>query len=700
MKLDEARGGPTDSSGSNLSVTLNGTPRGYRVSTSKGRGIDLGGKADIQVAHNAVFETDHGIARDVSGHAWVYSEVALVGQFKINDFTANEDTYLFGKSDNPGVWAHSVNVWVTSDGTLRVNTRTPWRHVRLDSPARAIKKGNEFHVGVFLGREGLWATLNGRMLNNGEKDPRHWYGWDHRVRGIRDFNKSPIRIGKSASGKPSDIVVSQFAVFVSGSYARRLKLADAQALAQESGDPIGHPLFDQSTQDVAVGDDIQAAINARESAGGGTVKLAAGTHTRSEDLVMKTGVRLKGAGVDTTTLNLTNGHVLRGGSTGVPTLRDLTFPGALAKGQSSLSIDNPLTSDAILIVAAKDKVGLLFHQTGVSLEDLQDPQLHRGEFIPVFNCTGTTINTEGGLYFSYPGNDQEILQGFNPQGTDFEVSDMTVNGNLSNASKNLGTITFQGVRRAFLRRLKVTEKGTYPVRVLKDGTSTDNPGRITSAVLCLGCVDLVMEDVTWKANSTYDQKQAGHPYGAQFLGGVNNIIMRGFGHSENWTALDVGADNFDQEWIHSDRPPNDYHVALCRLETVDAKATAKHFHGPWGGHTSFACRWIGTECMNGGGWGIRGYQHEIADGISHHPPVAGFPSSGRLPPATWAVLGGERYGARITFEGTPQRWWDGRDKASLYVDIKQPGTTNTGAGPGTQENCKYVNCDPPLPKGA
>ena len=365
MKLDEASDTPVDSSGNRLRVTLNGTPRAYRVRTSKGPGIDLGGKADIQVAHNAVFETDHGIARDVSGHPWVYSEVALVGQFKINDFTDDEDTYLFGKSDSPGAWAHSLNVWVTRDRRLRVNARTPWRHVRLDSPAHAIKEGTEFHVCVFLGREGLWATLNGRMLNNGEKDPRHWYGWDHRVRGFRGFNDSPIRIGKSASGKQSNIVVSQFAVFVTGNYAKRLKLADAQALAQGSGDPLGHPLFDKSTQNVAVGGDIQAAIDARAAADGGTVELAAGTHTRSTDLVMKTGVRLKGAGVDKTTLNLTNGALIgTGGSAAVPTLTDLTFPGALTAGQSSLSINNSLTDDAILIVVAKDKLGELWRIAG------------------------------------------------------------------------------------------------------------------------------------------------------------------------------------------------------------------------------------------------------------------------------------------------------------------------------------------------
>ena len=86
MKLDEARGAPGDSSGNSLSVTLNGTPRAYRVRTSKGPGIDLGGNADIEVAHNAVFETDHGIARDNASVTWVYSEVTLSGQFKVNAF--------------------------------------------------------------------------------------------------------------------------------------------------------------------------------------------------------------------------------------------------------------------------------------------------------------------------------------------------------------------------------------------------------------------------------------------------------------------------------------------------------------------------------------------------------------------------------------------------------------------------------------
>ena len=690
MKLNEASGTPADSSGNSLSVTLNGAPKAYRISTSKGPGIDLGGNADIEVAHSAVFETDHGIPRDVSGHPWVYSEVALVGQFKINAFTADEDTYLFGKSDSPGTWGHSLNVWVEDDGMLRINVRTPWRHVRLDSPAYAIKEGIEFHVGVFLGREGLWATLNGRMLNNGEKDPRHWYGWDHRVRGFRGFNDSPIRIGKSASGERSNIVVSQFAVFVTDNYAKRLKLTDAQALAQESGDPLGHPLFDKSTEDVAVGGDIQDAINAREAAGGGTVKLAAGTHTISTDLIMKTGVRLKGVGVDRTTLNLTDGASIgTGGAATVPTLTDLTFPGALSAGQSSLSINNSLTEDAILIVVAKNKLGELWRIPGSRLDS---KQLHRGEFIPVFRRTATTINTEGGLYFDYPIDDQEIIQAFNPLVKDVEITDLTITGDLR-IGRNHGIAHFEGARRVALRRIVVSEKVEY----------SGDPGKLTNMINAYGCADFVMEDVEWKTLSTfgyYTQDKHSHPYGAQFLGGVNNVIMRGYGHSEKWIALDVGSDNFDQEWNpHPDpRLSNDYHVALCRLETVDAKATAKGRHGPFGGHTSFACRWIGTECMNGGGWSVEGWQHEHADGVSRFPPASGYPSSGDLHEATWAPSSrGGCYGARLTFQGTPRRWWDGTDKDSLYVDIDQPGTTNTGKGPGKQSGCTYVNCDPPLP---
>ena len=176
LPLEEVSGNPVDVSASSLAATMQGTPTAYQVSTEKGLGINLGGAADILVAHNAVFRTDHGIARNVSGHAWVHSEVCLSGQFKVNAFTGGEDTYLFGKSADPLTPAHSINVWVLSNGTLRVEARAPWRVVRMDSQASAVALGVEFHVCVFLGRDGLWATLNGRMLNNGEKDPRHWYG--------------------------------------------------------------------------------------------------------------------------------------------------------------------------------------------------------------------------------------------------------------------------------------------------------------------------------------------------------------------------------------------------------------------------------------------------------------------------------------------------------------------------------------------
>ena len=201
--------------------------------------------------------------------------------------------------------------------------RARWRHVRLEvvlaSKTGEITIGTEFHVTVTLGREGLWATLNGRMLNNGEKDPRHWYGWDHRVRGLRNnaapigsaqggFNAGAIRIGKSSTGSRSNITVAQFAVFVTGTYANRLDLADCQALADQSGPALGHPLFDNSTQAVAAGaslDTLQAAIDARSDAGGGTVTLAAGSYSFTGHIVLKDRVRLKGAGIGSTKISLT-----------------------------------------------------------------------------------------------------------------------------------------------------------------------------------------------------------------------------------------------------------------------------------------------------------------------------------------------------------------------------------------------------------
>ena len=44
-----------------------------------------------------------------------------------------------------------------------------------------------------------------------------------------------------------------------------------------------------------------------------------------------------------------------------------------------------------------------------------------------------------------------------------------------------------------------------------------------------GCADFVMEDCQWATRSTfgsYDQTGGSHPYGTQFLGGVNHVIVR------------------------------------------------------------------------------------------------------------------------------------------------------------------------------
>ena len=103
--------------------------------------------------------------------------------------------------------------------------------------------------------------------------------------------------------------------------------------------------------------------------------------------------------------------------------------------------------------------------------------------------------------------------------------------------------------------------------------------------------------------------------------------------------------------------------------------------------------------MNGGGWSVEGWQHEHADGVSHFPPVPGYPSSGAFATSYLGTLVSRRVlRGPADFPGHATALVGRVDKDSLYVDIDQPGTTNTGKGPGKQSGCTYVNCDPATAK--
>lgn len=695
LPLEETVAPLDDAAASNLPVVLNGVPAAFCVVTAKGFGIDLGGTADILVNHSTVFETDHGIARTSAAVTWVYSEVCMIGQFKCNTLATQQ--YLFGKSGDPAAWQHSLNVYVETNGRLRVDARTPWRHVRLESPNSAVVAGTEFHVCVFLGREGLWATLNGRMLNNGEKDPRHWYGWDHRVRGFRGFNNQAIRIGKSLTGARANIVVSKFAVFVTGVFTNRFDINDAQALAGASGVPLGHPLFDNSTASVGPGTNVlQAAIDARNAAGGGTVVLSAGTYTQNVNLTLKNNVRLKGAGISSTIINLTAGACIGTGdnATGVPTLTSYAFPGPLTIGQNSLTITNTLTDDAILIVVAVTPLFRLFYPTGTLPP--QGDEVNVGEFIPVFTRTGTVFTLEGGLNFAYPAGDQQAIRGFNPQLKDCEVTDMRITGNLSTGTQ-IGVAHFQGARRVFLRRVRVQEAVAHG----------GDPGKLTNMINIYGCVDVVVENSEWSSTSsfgTYVQTGGSHPYGCQVLGGVNNVIMSSYGHSNDWAATDNGADNYDQQWTGANQP---WFVGSNRAEWVDCQGTGAWFHGPWQSHLASQTRLIGCESMNGGGIGslFVGYREEASNCHTHFPAALGFPSGDLNRPGNQAMPNGrftpcsfEGYFSNITHESSVASWFahETPNVSSVFVNISRGGGI-TGAAPRTQTNCTFVNVQAPLP---
>ena len=224
-----------------------------------------------------------------------------------------------------------------------------------------------------------------------------------------------------------------------------------------------------------------------------------------------------------------------------------------------------------------------------------------------------------------------------------------------------------------------------------------------------GCVDCVVEDVEVNLTSSFGTyAQAGssgsHPYASQYLGGVNLVIMRGYVHSNDWTGLDMGADNFGGEWGGAGGA---WYVPTLRMEAVDVKGTIRWFHPAFGGHTSAHCRWIGVETMNGGGFGPDGCQHEHFNCTSHFPTVAGYPDAWQTVRASqlqghYGISDrGSHYACRVTLQGAPGRWFEGMDRNSVYVLVTKPNTNAPSKGPNTKADqvvsCRYVSCTAPLP---
>jgi hypothetical protein len=258
------------------------------------------------------------------------------------------------------------------------------------------------------------------------------------------------------------------------------------------------------------------------------------------------------------------------------------------------------------------------------------------------------------------------------------------------------TLGAGSARRVFLRRLKIMDDTAY------GGSPTSPPiNKLYNGLNMYGCVDCVVEDVECNLTSTfgtYAQAKSSHCYASQYLGGGNIVVMRGYNHSNNWTTLDVGGDNFDTEWTGK---KESWFVPTLRMEAVDVKGTVRWFHPAFGGHTSAACRWIGCEAMNGGGFGPDGWQHEHFDCVSHFPTVAGYPtpaSSSKPPGGHFAMSDrGDCYACRVTLQGSPGRWFDGIDRNSVYVLVTKPNTAAPRRPLGTQKNCQYVSCTAPLP---
>ena len=106
-----------------LTVTVNGTPSSLTAPMASGTGVDLGGTADLEVAHSSTFNTASAVA-----HPYAESEVVVTGWFKINQALA-DDLCLWRKGGDGGWTTFSCALYAMADGSLRLRARTGKRYV-------------------------------------------------------------------------------------------------------------------------------------------------------------------------------------------------------------------------------------------------------------------------------------------------------------------------------------------------------------------------------------------------------------------------------------------------------------------------------------------------------------------------------------------------------------------------------------------
>lgn len=596
----------TDASPNGLDGTINGT----LASAGEG-GMDLGGTADISLAHNSLFETDPApttVDQDS------YSEVGICAKITVNTLVNN--TALVSKCDNTAAFALGWYAEAMADGRVRCHYISHRDNdLVIDAPAGTITQGVEFSLWMGLGYEGAWAAINGRMLWSGYKCPLHWYGDDHRVRdivaagrnhgGSRKVNQSTFRVGKiGSSGTRGDITVRHVALFYRDDPDTQMTIADAQTIAEVSGAALPHPIWGASTTNVANGATAataQTAIDARSAAGGGTVRLASGgSYTWTSAVTVKDGVLLDLNGA---TVTMSGASLLIGT---LPTISSITDNGGdIAAGATSVTGSNIAAAvspgDCLVFIQSQFIDAFAFNGTE-ALERVT-------EAVEVKSVSGSTVNFKQPVVFPYSSANRAS---FRTATGDASVWRWTPPHNLGVVN---GTVTKTDDQPIIMQRANMVLVADLNVRQTSAATQNWNALRVHEIFNLWSPHGFFVRNAATELGGSwhvYTYITVGYArgcvlHGAEFYnGGIPGWHAVSHGGINRLPGVDTNAIPTEIEYVncHADCAERlhvwDSHYEATRVRFIDCsvKPTATGVSGT-----------AGTP--NGGGFLLDGYQHEI-----------------------------------------------------------------------------------------
>lgn len=689
-------GTAVDESGNGLVISEQGTP------SAKGtNGWTLPNGVYLQVAHNAVFETDDGATR----FGWVDSEVTVVFEVVFSSLASKVSVASKhnGQKFSNGWWLDA-----NSDGSLHLQVEDSLDHHDLRTPAGTVTTGTRYHLAIQFGRAGIQVWLDGNASSNGWPLLEHWYGWDHRVRGgaaetlvdgERWLNNHPLRIGHNGFDANGEVQVRHWAVFVSGDTdynpwtrtGTRLARADVEAIAGVAGtNDLDDYRFSGSTINISASDSAAARRAAIEGASAGdTIVLATGTHTiTGSDLTIPSGVRMVGGSSNRadTVLTMPAGAEVVSPDAIWLNLTSLDNHGTLNAGDYYIDLTDASgvqQGDIIIIVSTVnwelDWYGTSIMTTGVY------PLQKRGDLVSVDSVSGNRVYFKQTLLApSYTAGERDRIYRFRPGWYGNVLDNFTILCDAAQTATSnatwLSALEVRGGVDVKFRNMDIRQTCTEaeqrcvrffaPVNVEMSNSyiATDSPSVATDG--------------------------AYHPY-AFTIGAGRSIIAKSTEFVSDWSAsLDSNMENLAQE-TGTNLDYYGMYMAMRWFTEVDCVLNCSHASIGLSGHERHARRAICCTTPRGAVWHRMSY-HDETWGISLGNRWGATGGNGGYEGGQKSIHHHIQCGSITSHDGMWYQWENERMKDCIFSYVH--GVSRSVANyNGTITNCQFVNCNSPTP---